>query len=310
MYDEIMAFRTIYSSKLSDQEIRKLFVAARYGKTISCRNCQKTHVVWVSQRKFRCKDCWTTRSLAAGTWLEKSKQSLRLWYELAWCFVLGHAAHKAGKLLRLDAKPCWLTYQTIRKALAEKSLEQKQQMTGTLEVDESFYGGLFKNLRKETRWKYRREGKAKRGRGAIYRKQPVFGIFKRNGEVYLELIAECTKQELEEVIERKIAKTSEVFSDTFTSYNGLVGLGYVHTTVDHGMEIYVDGRVHVNGMEGFWGLSKTNMHTYKGIKKKNWILYLKEMEFRYNNRRLDFDQLVEKLIGILMSHSEEHFAPY
>ncbi len=122
----------------------------------------------------------------------------------------------------------------------------------------------------------------------------MFGIYKRNGEVYLELGAECTKEEFEMIIKKKITKRSEVFSDIFASYKGLVGLGYVHSTVDHGMEIYVDGRVHVNGMEGFWGLSKTNMHTYKGSKKANWVQYLKEMEFRYNNRRLSYEKLVEK----------------
>lgn len=248
-------------------------------------------------------------SLTTDTWLENSRLSLRAWYELVWCFALTHAAHKAGRLLQLSAKSSWVVYQTIRGALTQQSRQLKEKIAGTIEVDESFYGGLFKNLRKETRLKLRKEGLAKRGRGAKYRKQPVFGIFKRNGEVYLELVAECTKKELETIIEKKIEKDSEIFSDTFTGYNGLVGLGYIHSTVDHGMEIYVDGRVHVNGMEGFWGLSKTNMHTYKGIKKKNWIYYLKEMEFRYNNRRLNFDDLVTKIIGILMTYRRNGFVP-
>jgi len=200
-----------------------------------------------------------------------------VWLDIAWCFVLAHAAHKAGKLLRIPYKSCLGVYQRIREAIIYDSRKHRQQFTATLEVDEIFYGGLFKNLRKETRWNMRRGGLAKRGRGAKYRKQLVFGIYKRNGEVYLELVAECIKEELETIIKKKIAKDSEVFSDTYTSYNGLVGPGYVHATVDHGMEIYVDGRVHFNGMEGFWGLSKTNMHTYKGIRKGNWPQYLKEM---------------------------------
>jgi len=54
-------------------------------------------------------------------------------------------------------------------------------------------------------------------------------------------------------------------------------------------------------MEGFWGLSKVNMQSYKGIRKKNWIYYLKEMEFRYNNRELDHDETVAKIINILMN---------
>jgi len=59
-----------------------------------------------------------------------------------------------------------------------------------------------------------------------------------------------------------------------------------------GKRSYVSGEVHINGIEGFWGLSKMNMGTYKGIKKKNWKYYLKEMEFPYNYRRLIFSEQV------------------
>jgi len=305
-----MTFSPVFSSKISDQHIRKLFVKKKYGKKVSCSVCKNSKIKWLEKRIFRCQKCWRKGSLTTGTFLEKSKLSLRIWYEVAWCFTLAHSARKASRLLGLNYKLCWQSYQTMRKSFVQNSLNQKKKITGTVEVDESFYGGLFKNLRKETRWKYRYEGKAKRGRGAIYRKQPVFGIFKRNGEVYLELITRCSKPELQEIIKRKIKKKTEIFSDTFKSYHSLVGLGYVHNTVDHGMEIYVDGRVHINGMEGFWGLSKTNMHTYKGINKKNWILYLKEMEFRYNNRKLNFEQFVIKIIKILMSYKRKDFVPY
>jgi transposase-like protein len=213
-------------------------------------------------------------------------------------------------LLSINYKSCLSCYQKIRLAIVRRSFADRRKIVGPVEVDESYYGGLFKNLRKETRKKLRLEGKAKRGRGAKYRKQPVFGIYRRNGSVYLELIADCTKKELQGVIKRKVKRKTSVFSDTLTSYNGLVGLGYIHKTIDHGMEIYVDGRVHINGIEGFWGLSKTNMHTYKGIRKKNWIYYLKEMEFRYNSRKLNFSQMTDKIIQILMTYRKESFGPY
>lgn len=305
-----MAFSPVYSSNLSEQALRKIFLKKRYAQKISCSKCLEKRIIWINGKRFRCKNCWSFGSLTTGTFLEKSKLSLRIWYELVWCFTLTHSARKASRLLHLNYKLCWQSYQTIRKAIIQQSLKQKRKITGTVEVDESFYGGLFKNLRKEKRWQYRYQGKAKRGRGAIYRKQPVFGIFKRNGKVYLELIAKCTKPELQEIIRRKIEKKAEVFSDAFKGYHGLVGLGYVHQIVDHGMEIYVDGRVHINGMEGFWGLSKTNMHAYKGIKKKNWLLYLKEMEFRFNNRRLDFENMALEIIKILMSYRRGDFVPY
>lgn len=236
--------------------------------------------------------------------------SLRFWYELVWNFVLCHSANKTGKLLGKRVKTCWQGYQFIRWILVQRSADDRKKITGVVEVDESFFGGLFKNLRKKKRWELRKLGLAKRGRGAVARKQPVFGIFKRNGSVYLELLAEVTGKELESIIGRKVRRRSKVYSDKFTGYDGLVGLGYIHGSVDHGMEIYVEGSVHINGMEGFWGLSKTNMHTYKGIKKKNWLYYLKEMEFRYNNRKLDFEEMELKIVGLLMSYRRKTFVPY
>ena len=305
-----MVFHPIYSVEINNKEIKKIFVSKKYNKKVSCNICKKDKIKWIDDKRFRCKNCFKFGSLTTGTFLEKSKLGLKIWYELIWCFAIGHPANKASKLIKLNTKACWQTYQKIRKALVIHSFSNKIQITGTVELDESYYGGLFKNFRKEKKWEYRYQNKAKRGRGAKYRKQPVFGIYKRNGSVYLELITNCTKKELQEVIKRKINKKTEVFTDDFRGYNGLIGLGYVHDTVDHGMEIYVDGRIHINGMEGFWGLSKTNMHTYKGIKKKNWILYLKEMEFRYNQRKLNFDKQVLKIIQILMSYNKEQFRSY
>ena len=205
---------------------------------------------------------------------------------------------------------CWQGYQLIRKSLVQASYRGRKKITGTIELDESFYGGTFKNLRKKVKQELRKLGLNKRGGGAKYRKQPVFGIFKRNRKVYLEPIPEAKAKVLSPLITKKIRVGSNVFSDTGTWYAGLVGLGYMHKTVDHGKQEYVAGEVHINGLEGFWGLSKTNMHTYKGIKKTNWLLYLKEMEFRYNYRKLNFDEMVEKIIKILMSYKRSNFVPY
>ena len=305
-----MAFRIVFSSTLTDKDIQKIFVQNHYGKIISCSHCSGTKISWTSDKRFRCKKCWSFGSVTKQTWLESSKLPFRWWYELIWNFALCHSANKTGKLLGNDTKICWRGYQLIRKALVDVSYRGRKKITGTVELDESFYGGTFKNLRKHVRQELRRLGLNKRGGGAKYRKQPVFGIFKRNGKVYLEPIPEAKAKVLSPIITKRVRFGSDVFSDTGTWYAGLVGLGYIHKTVDHGKQEYVSGEVHINGLEGFWGLSKTNMHTYKGIKKKNWLLYLKEMEFRYNYRKLSFDEMVEKIIKILMPNRRNNFVPY
>lgn len=286
-----------------------MFVGCRFGKKVTCSKCKRDKLVGFDERSLRCKYCWHKVSVTAGTWIDKSRLPLRFWYEIIWCFVLTHSANKAGKLLSKDTKVCWVAYQIIRQAIYQSGNKGKQRFRGTVELDESFYGGTFKNLRKKVRLELRRLGLNKRGGGAKYRKQPVFGILERDGYVYLEPIPETKAKILAPIITKKIRIGSSVFSDTGSWYSGLVGLGYVHRTVNHGKEEYVNGEVHINGLEGFWGLSKTNMHTYKGIKKKNWLLYLKEMEWRYNNRDIKFHDQVTKIMKLLMTYRKESLVP-
>ena len=39
---------------------------------------------------------------------------------------------------------------------------------------------------------------------------------------------------------------------------------------------------HINGIENFWSQSKRILRKYNGITRKNFPLFLKEYEFRFN----------------------------
>ena len=45
--------------------------------------------------------------------------------------------------------------------------------------------------------------------------------------------------------------------------------------------------VHINGIEGFWGLAKVRLTKFKGLPRHTFHLHLKETEWRYNHRRAD-----------------------
>ena len=111
-----MTFSPVFSSKINDQHIQKIFVQKKYSKNISCNFCKSGKIKWLTERRFRCKNCWSYGSLTTGTFLEKSKLSLRIWYELIWCFALAHSARKTGRSLGLNYKLCWQSYQTMRKS--------------------------------------------------------------------------------------------------------------------------------------------------------------------------------------------------
>ena len=79
---------------------------------------------------------------------------------------------------------------------------------------------------------------------------------------------------------------SLIYTDKFLSYNGLISYGFRHMRIDHGKR-FVNGKVCINGIEGFWSFAKERLMKYHGVNPVKFPLYLKELEFRYNNRHQD-----------------------
>ena len=150
--------------------------------------------------------------------------------------------------------------------------EAQRRLFGVVEVDERFFGA--------------RRVKGRRGRGA-YGKTVVFGIFARQGHVYTEIVPDCSKPTLQGIIRGRVDPRTVINSDGWRGYHGRVDLGYGHVRVDHVRDEFTKGTVHINGIEGFWGLAKVRLTQFKGLPKHTFHLHLKETEWRYNHRRAD-----------------------
>jgi transposase len=69
--------------------------------------------------------------------------------------------------------------------------------------------------------------------------------------------------------------------------------GFKHRRINHDVR-FANGKVYINGIEGFWSYAKERLLKYHGVSRDKFILYLKELEFRYNNRKKDiFDLLLD-----------------
>lgn len=56
---------------------------------------------------------------------------------------------------------------------------------------------------------------------------------------------------------------------------------FKHHRINHSQEFAI-GRNHINGIENFWNQAKRVLRKYNGVPKKNFNLFLKECEFRFN----------------------------
>jgi transposase-like protein len=168
----------------------------------------------------------------------------------------------------------------IRQAIAQHC-QRESPFSGDVELDESYFGA--------------RRVRGKRGRGARG-KTIVFGIYKRNGRVYTQVIPNCKKASIQAIIHGKVDLASTIHPDGFRSYDGIVHMGYrKHYRVQHGEDEFVRGTAHINGIEGFWGLAKTRLVKFKGMSRSTFYLHLKECEWRFNHRDEDLYQLLLKI---------------
>ena len=98
------------------------------------------------------------------------------------------------------------------------------------------------------------------------------------------------------MIRQKVPKGSTIYSDQFSSYDGLITEGYRYHRINHGEAFATSRRRHINGIENFWGYAKTKLKRYYGIPRNQFFLYLKEMEFRFNHRQADLPLLIRRIL--------------
>jgi transposase len=73
--------------------------------------------------------------------------------------------------------------------------------------------------------------------------------------------------------------------------------GFKHERIDKSAK-FANGKVHINGIEGFWSYAKEMLLKFYDVSKDNFIYYLKDLEFRYNFRDNIDDNLYKCLGGI------------
>ncbi|MCP4763318.1 MAG: IS1595 family transposase [archaeon] len=210
-----------------------------------------------------------------------SHLTTRKFCKILWFFCEDETATKTAKYTKINRNTINKLFNLLRIRITEVSIAT-QASFGEFELDESYFGA--KRVR------------GKRGRGAAG-KTPVFGILKRNGKVFVNIVKNCSKAELLPIIEGRILEGSTIHTDGWRAYDGLILNGYDHYRVYHSKDEFVRGKSHVNGIESFWSFAKRRMAKFNGLTNDKFNLHLKECEFRWNhrNKKKMYDIIISEL---------------
>ena len=214
----------------------------------------------------------------------RSRISEKKFRQLLRYFALDLTAVNTARLIGLTHKTVNQIFLKIRQRLLE-DCQRASPFAGEVEVDESYFGA--------------RRVRGKRGRGASG-KQIVFGIYKRNGKVFTEIVPNCQKKTLQAIIRGRVCLNTVIHSDNWRGYDGLVDVGYEkHLRVSHGENQFVTNESHINGIESFWSFAKRRLQKFNGVKAETFLLHLKECEWRFNHRS---ENLYQILLELLKKH--------
>lgn len=284
-------------------------MALRWPDGFACPNCEG-RVAWRTTRgRLECASCHEQVSLTAGTIFHKTHKSLRLWFRAIWWLTsqkYGANAIGLQRVLGLGSyRTAWTWLHKLRRAMVRPG---RDQLSGKVEVDETFLGGV------EAGGGRRHVGKkALVAIAAEVRGRPI-------GRIRMRRVRDSSAESLLPFVQEAIIPGSAVITDGLPSYLGLPGLGYQHERkVIHGRgdpAHVVMPRVHrVASLLDRWWLG-----TYQGaIRPQHLDYYLDEFTFRFNRRTSRsrgklFYRLLQQAVAVtpvpyralVLGHPDEH----
>jgi len=286
-------------------------VKLRWPKGVVCPTCGRKDARFLAnQGKWQCKSVHAKRQFSAkvGTIFEDSPISLDKWLTAVWMISNcknGVSSYEVARAIGVTQKSAWFMMHRIRLAMQSGSLMKLGGSGKIVEVDETFIGGLSRNMHKQVR--------ARKIQGTGGRdKTLVVGFLERGGKVRTSVPGNRRKRTLHREVKENIGAGSILFTDALPSYNDLAE-HYAHQVIDHAVS-YVRGAVHTNGMENYWSLLKRGIKgTYVSVEPFHLFRYLDEQAFRFNNRgskenRISdserFDNVLSHVLGKRLTYAE------
>ncbi len=237
-------------------------------------SCGGTYSRIKGRKQYQCSKCRYQIAPTAGTIFHKSDTPLTDWFYALFIFSnakSGISAKELERQLGVTYKCAWRILKQIRRALTQDN----DKLDGTVEMDTAYLGGRFKSGKDN-----------KRQKEAIAAKSVVMGAVSRGGEVRLKVVPDASATTINAFLEQNVAKTARLLTDDALTYKHSAS-AYAREAVNHKKE-YVNGDVHINGIETLWGHIKRSLAgIQKVVSKKELQAYLDVFAFHYNNRHND-----------------------
>jgi transposase-like protein len=291
----------------ADKDVALQFLQfLRWPSGVVCAHCDAPNPMFLKTRRiWKCRVCRKQFSVKLGTIFEDSPLGLDKWLPAIWMLANsknGISSYEMARGLGVTQKTAWFMLGRIRLAMQTKSFKK---MSGSVEADETYVGGLSKFMHKSKR------ARVIHSRG-MTAKVAVMGIMQRGDEkvsstIRTEVVESIKTKDMHDRIHANVEQGSILYTDALPSYVGLKK-SYDHQVIDH-RQAYAVGLIHTNGLESFWSLLKRTIKgTYVSVDPFHMFRYLDEQTFRFNHRKENdgwrFAHVVSTIMGKRLTYKD------
>ena len=269
-----------------EHKAREALEAVRWPDGAICPHCgssdpDKLAKVEGKKRSHRpglyyCNDCKGQFTVTVGTVFERSKVPLTKWWMATHMMNSGKngvSAHEIHRALGVTYKTAWFMMHRLREAMTDAKPGPMGTLGGAVQSDETYHLNTSK--------------RAKGYKKGHSHKASVLALVDENTKTVRTFhVKNMNKEAVQKILRTNIERKGTLVTDGAPIYHAVGKEFSDHQTVDHGALEYVnEAGFTTNNVENFFGIFKRGMRgTYTFCGEQHLGRYLKEFEFRYNNR--------------------------
>jgi transposase-like protein len=256
----------------SEEACRQYLFSLRWPQGFCCPHCGHD-VAWRTSRDLHlCAQCRSQVSETAGTIFQDTRKPLVLWFRAMWYVTSqkqGMSALGLKRVLGLGSyETAWRWLHKLRRAMVRP---ERDRLSGTVEVDEIYIGGVKKG---------------KRGRGADGKALVLVAAEhdgRRTGRIRLHRMDDASSSSLIPAVKCCVEPGAVVRTDGWTGYLPLSTEKYVHKVIRKNADIGDNSLPRVNRVASL--LKRWLTGTHQGaVRMSHLDYYLDEYTFRFNRR--------------------------
>jgi len=274
--------------QMTEEEARIRLESIRWpNNNIICPKCGSVKGAYKLQGAttkpgtYKCKDCRKKFTVIMGTIFEDTHIPLNKWFIAIFLMnssKKGMSAHQIHRSLDVTYKTAWFMCHRIRLAMTKGPLSEL--LTGTVEADEAYVGGVEKN-----KHQYKKI-KGTQGR-STKTKTPVAVIVERDGNVVAHKVTSTDSATLQGHLKNNVDPSATIVTDEWNGYNGLEKTFTAHEVVNHNLGEFVRGAAYTNSAESWIALLKRGVYgTFHHVSEEHLDRYVQEFVFRWDHRNI------------------------